>query len=112
MDVNLKRQRRKRHIRKKVIGTSERPRLVVNRTNRNIYAQVINDEIGITLASASDLKIDSGNPIERAEKVGEQIAEELKMNNITKVVFDRAGYKYHGRVKSLAEGARKAGLDF
>ena len=109
--------RKVRHerIREKIFGTSEVPRLAVYRSNTNIYAQIINDEEGVTLVSASsldkDLKIKNNN-IEAATKVGEAIAKKAKKAGITKVVFDRGGYLYHGRVKALADAARENGLDF
>ena len=108
------RDRRKRRIRKKVFGTSERPRLTVFRSARQIYAQVIDDSAGTTLASASSLKTDTpeGAKIGAAAAVGEALAAACKERGVTKVVFDRNGYMYHGRVKALADGARKGGLEF
>ena len=108
------RARRKRRIRKKVFGTSERPRLTVFRSARQIYAQVIDDSEGKTLASASSLKADSaeGAKIGAAGAVGEALAAACKERGVTRVVFDRNGYLYHGRVKALADGARKGGLEF
>ena len=94
-------------IRKSVNGTAERPRLSVFRSNKQIYAQVINDLTGTTLASASSLGLEKMPKQEQATKVGELIAEKAKA-----VVFDRNGYLYHGRVKQLAEGARNGGLKF
>lgn len=107
-----KRQRRKMHIKSTVRGTAERPRLVVFRSNNHIYAQVINDTDQVTLASAGDMKAGKGTPTERAHQVGLEIAGAAKKANVNKVVFDRGGYKFHGRVKSLAEAAREGGLDF
>jgi large subunit ribosomal protein L18 len=110
--------RRKRHtrIRLHLAGTGERPRLAVFRSNTQIYAQVIDDTVGRTLASASSLEASlrgtSGTKVERATKVGELVAERAKAAGITKVVFDRAGFRYHGRIKALADGARGSGLDF
>lgn len=112
--------RKKRHlrVRKKVSGTSERPRLNVYRSLNHIYAQVINDETGTTLVSASTLdpeikgSIARGGNIEAAKLVGKLIAERAIQKGIKKVVFDRGGYIYHGRVAALAESAREAGLDF
>jgi large subunit ribosomal protein L18 len=110
--------RRKRHtrIRLHLAGTGERPRLAVFRSNTQIYAQVIDDTVGRTLASASSLEASlrgaSGTKVERAAKVGELVAERAKAAGITKVVFDRAGFRYHGRIKALADGARGSGLDF
>lgn len=106
------RLRRKRRIRAKISGTSERPRLVVNRTNMNISAQLIDDTTGTTLASANDIKESKGTKTERAQAVGNQLAEAAKKKNIAACVFDRNGYKYHGRVKALADAAREAGLQF
>jgi len=110
-----KREKRKKRIRKKVFGTKERPRLNVFRSNKHIYCQLIDDERGYTLASASDRELKdlkTKNRIEIAFEVGKLIAKKAKELGIEKVVFDRAGYKYHGRVKALAEGARKGGLKF
>ena len=109
--------RKVRHSRvtEKIFGTSECPRLCVFRSNTNIYVQIINDETGSTLVSASsldkDLKIKNNN-IEAATKVGESIAKKAIKAGIKKVVFDRGGYMYHGRVKALAEAARENGLEF
>lgn len=103
-------------IRKKVKGTAARPRLAVFRSLNHIYAQVIDDEKGATLCSASTVEksagADKGGNIESAKTVGKLIAERAKDKGITQVVFDRGGYIYHGRVKSLAEAAREAGLQF
>jgi large subunit ribosomal protein L18 len=110
-----RRQKIKTRVRKKVHGTTERPRLSVFRSNTGMYAQIIDDEGGRTLASASSLKDKkaSGIPkIEQARLVGQAIAEKAKAAGIDKVVFDRNGYLYHGRVKALAEAAREAGLNF
>jgi large subunit ribosomal protein L18 len=108
------RARRKLRIRKKVSGTTERPRLTVFRSNKQIYAQVVDDSNGSTLAVATSLKIDKAeaNKSQVAEQVGQAIAEACKGKGITQVVFDRNGYIYHGRVKALADGARKGGLEF
>lgn len=103
----------KRRIRDKVLGTSERPRLTVFRSNKQIYAQLIDDIAGTTLAAASSIKIEEKLPKkEIAAKVGELIAEKAKEAGIETVSFDRNGYLYHGRVKELANAARKAGLKF
>ncbi len=118
--MNLKRNetRQKRHIRvrKRVFGTDERPRLSVYRSNQHIYAQVVNDELGRTLASASSLdatlKNDGGSNIAGAEAVGKLVAERAKAAGVDKVVYDRGGYLYHGRIKALADAAREGGLDF
>lgn len=99
-------------IRKSVNGTAERPRLSVFRSNKQIYAQVINDLTGTTLASASSLGLENMPKQEKATKVGELIAEKAKAAGVEAVVFDRNGYLYHGRVKQLAEGARNGGLKF
>lgn len=106
------RARRHNRIRAKVSGTSSRPRLVVFRSLNNHYAQLIDDSKGITLVSASDLKMKDGKKSERAKKVGLELAGLAKAKKITACVFDRNGYKYHGRVKAIAEGAREGGLDF
>lgn len=105
--------RKIRHVRvrKQIIGTKDIPRLNVYRSNNNIYAQIIDDENGVTLASASSMKM-KGNNTEIAAKVGEAIAKEAKKAKITKVVFDRGGYLYHGRVTALADSARANGLEF
>lgn len=108
----LNRQSRHARVRSRVSGTAEKPRLVVFRSNNSIYAQVIDDETGKVLAAASDLKINKGKKIEKATEVGKTIAKNAKENNISKVVFDRAGYKYHGRIKALADAAREGGLEF
>jgi len=110
-----KEQRRikiKFRIRKSVNGTAERPRLSVFRSNKQIYAQVINDITGTTLASASSLGLEKMAKIEQAQKVGSLLAEKAKAAGIEKVVFDRNGYLYHGRVKALADAAREGGLNF
>lgn len=103
----------KAHIRSRISGTAAMPRLTVFRSNTQIYAQVIDDVKGNTLASASSLAIkDKMNKTEQAAKVGTLIAEAAKAAGVTKVVFDRNGYLYHGRVKQLADAAREAGLKF
>ncbi|MBR1557959.1 MAG: 50S ribosomal protein L18 [Prevotella sp.] len=99
-------------IRKSVNGTAERPRLSVFRSNKQIYAQVINDLTGTTLVSASSLGMEAMPKKEQAAKVGELIAQRATEAGIEKVVFDRNGYLYHGRVKELADAARKGGLNF
>jgi len=107
------RLRRKKHIRKIVHGTAERPRLSVFRSAKHIYAQVIDDETGRTIASASSLKSDGlGGNKEAAKMVGEAIAKATLAAKVDTVVFDRNGYLYHGRIAALAEGAREAGLKF
>jgi len=110
-----KEQRRikiKYRIRKNVFGTNERPRMSVFRSNKQIYVQVINDLEGKTLASASSLGLEAMPKIEQAAKVGEMIAAKAQEAGVKAVVFDRNGYLYHGRVKSLADAARKGGLNF
>lgn len=110
-----KEQRRikiKLRIRKHVNGTAERPRLSVFRSNKQIYAQVINDVEGRTLASASSLGMEKMPKIQQAEKVGALVAEKAKSAGIETVVFDRNGYLYHGRVQALADAARQGGLKF
>jgi large subunit ribosomal protein L18 len=110
----LRRERIKKSIRKKISGTPERPRLSVFRSNSRIYAQIIDDTTGKTIVSASSLEINGkGNAtIEISKTVGQKLAEKATTNGISKVVFDRGGYLYHGRVKALAEGAREGGLQF
>ncbi|MDR3252315.1 MAG: 50S ribosomal protein L18 [Tannerella sp.] len=109
----LRREKIKKSIRGKVSGTAERPRLTVFRSNKQIYAQVIDDVAGRTIAAASSLKIDEkAAKKEIAAKVGEQIAVNAKAAGIEAVVFDRNGYLYHGRIKELADAARKGGLIF
>jgi large subunit ribosomal protein L18 len=111
----LRRAKIKRRIRKKVFGTSSVPRLSVFRSNKQIYAQIIDDVTGKTIASSGSLKNDEAqkvNKTSQAEIVGKLIAEKAKKSGIDKVVFDRNGYLYHGRVKSLADSARKEGLKF
>ena len=110
-----KEQRRikiKFRIRKTVSGTAERPRLSVFRSNKQIYAQVINDINGTTLASASSLGMEKMSGVEQAKKVGALVAEKAKAAGIEAVVFDRNGYLYHGRVQALADAAREGGLKF
>lgn len=108
------RMRRHRRVRKKLSGTPLRPRLVVFRSNQHIYGQVINDEEGRTLVAASDseLKPKPKTNLEVAKAVGRLLAEKAKAKKIKYVVFDRGGYKYHGQVQALAEGAREGGLFF
>jgi len=114
----LARLKRKKRIRKNIEGTQERPRLCVFRSDKHIYAQVIQDDQGITLVSASTLSPEyremekPAGKVEAAKRVGELIARKAKEKGISKVVFDRSGYIYHGRVQALADAARQAGLDF
>jgi large subunit ribosomal protein L18 len=102
-----RRNKVRRRIRSSITGTAERPRLCVYKSNKKIYAQVIDDQTGTTLASSSAL---SG--IDGAKQAGTEVAKAATEKGINKVVFDRSGYRYHGRVKALAEGAREGGLDF
>ena len=109
------RLRRKRHIRKRIAGTAERPRLSVFRSAKHIYAQLIDDEAGHTVASASSLGLGDacdGKNKSGASMVGQRLAELAKAANVESVVFDRSGYLYHGRVAALADAAREAGLKF
>jgi large subunit ribosomal protein L18 len=114
MSTNLERRTRiKAHIRHKVTGTAQKPRLTVFRSNTQIYAQLVDDVNGKTLASASSLGLkDKVTKIEQAAKVGALVAKVAQEAGITEVVFDRNGYLYHGRVKQLADAAREAGLKF
>jgi large subunit ribosomal protein L18 len=110
---NTSRMRRKRRVRAKISGTAERPRLAVFKSLKSIYVQVINDETGKTLASARLVEIKKAkNDAAGAKEVGKLVAEKCKAVKITVVTFDRAGYKYHGKVKALADGAREGGLTF
>jgi large subunit ribosomal protein L18 len=108
------RSRRHFRVRKRVTGTTARPRLVVNRSTRHVFAQVVDDTSGRTLASASTMEADvralAGDKTEKAKRVGELVAQRAIAAGIGAVVFDRGGYQYHGRVKALAEGAREGGL--
>jgi large subunit ribosomal protein L18 len=118
IDKNKARLKRHLRVRKKINGTAERPRLSVFRSSKHIYAQLIDDEKGITLASASTLdkelrgKIANGGSVEAARQVGELIAKRAKEKGVAKVVFDRGGYLYHGRIQALADAAREGGLEF
>ena len=111
-------RRRRRHlrVRKKVVGTPVRPRLVVFRSSKHIYAQVVDDAKGVTILGASDrtegVKPEGSGKTAKSFALGRHIAEQAKAKGITKVVFDRAGYQFHGRVKAVADGARKGGLEF
>ena len=113
-DKNVSRVRRHARVRAKISGTSEAPRLCVYRSNKNIEAQIIDDVKGVTLVASSSmsLKLENGSNIDAAKLVGEDIAKKALAKKIKKVVFDRSGYIYHGRVKALAEAAREAGLEF
>lgn len=122
MDANkakqARRARRKCRVRKRVFGTGERPRLTVSRSHKNIGAQIIDDEQGMTLCQADSLnkelcgEIKYGGNAVAAKRIGEVLAERAKAKGISKVSFDRNGYKYHGRVKSLADALREGGLEF
>jgi large subunit ribosomal protein L18 len=106
-----KRQRRHLRVRKALSGTAERPRLVVFRSLKHITAQLVDDVQGRTLFTVTDMKFD-GKKSEKSAQVGKLVAERAKEAGITRVVFDRAGYQYHGRVKAVADGAREGGLEF
>lgn len=113
VDTARKRLKRKASIRKKLSGTPERPRITVYKSNRRTYVQAIDDKAGATLASASNLEKEaraSTNKVADMESLGLRIGERLKAKKITAAVFDRNGYKYHGKVKAIADGARKAGI--
>ena len=107
-----KRFRRHLRVRKKVAGTPERPRLVIFRSLKHISAQIVDDVAGRTLMTVTSTQLESGKKTEKSTEVGKRIAARAKEAGITKVVFDRAGYKYHGRVKAVADGAREGGLEF
>lgn len=111
---NISRVRRHARVRAKISGTTEAPRLCLYRSNKNIEAQIIDDTKGNTLVASSSmtLKLENGSNIEAAARVGKDIAEKALAKGIKKIVFDRSGYVYHGRVKALAEAAREAGLEF
>ena len=113
-DKNKLRQKRHNRVRNKISGTAECPRLNVFRSNTNIYAQLIDDVAGVTLASASsnDSAVEKGTKVEQSAAVGKLIAERAVAKGYKKVVFDRGGYLFHGRVKALADGARENGLEF
>jgi len=106
------RARRRRRVRGKISGTTERPRLAVYRSNTTIYAQIVDDGAGHTLVAADSRSSTNGDKSEQAKKVGLSIAAKAKAAGIDRVVFDRGGYLYHGRVASLAAGAREGGLEF
>jgi len=115
-DKNSIRKKRHGRVRKNLFGTAERPRLNVYRSNKNIYAQLIDDVNGVTVVSAStkdkELNIGAGSNVENAKQVGEAIAKRAQDKGYKSVVFDRGGYLYHGRIKALADAAREAGLEF
>ncbi len=104
--------RRHFRLRKKVVGTAERPRLVVTRSSRHLFAQVVDDSRGVTLASVSTYKLSDGDKTAQAKQAGAQLADAAKAAGITKVVFDRAGNTYTGRLAAFADAAREAGLEF
>jgi large subunit ribosomal protein L18 len=110
--------RRRRHlrVRQKVTGTAERPRLVVFRSLKHIYAQLVNDDLGVTILGVSDgsegVESEAKGKTALSKAVGKRLAEKAKSAGVTRVVFDRAGYRYHGRVKAVADGAREGGLEF
>jgi large subunit ribosomal protein L18 len=110
------RYRRHLRVRRKVSGTAERPRLVVYRSLKHIYAQLVNDELGGAILGVSDasegVQVDGAGKVARAKGTGKLLAEKAKAAGIGKVVFDRAGYRYHGRVQAVADGAREGGLEF
>ncbi|KGX85367.1 50S ribosomal protein L18 [Pontibacillus litoralis] len=115
-DKNAVRKKRHSRVRKKIAGTPERPRLNVYRSNKHIYAQLIDDVNGVTVASAStvdnEFNLDTTGNVEAATKVGELVAKRAQDKGFKEIVFDRGGYLYHGRVKALADAAREAGLEF
>jgi large subunit ribosomal protein L18 len=104
--------RRHFRLRKKVVGSAERPRLVVTRSSRHLFAQVVDDTKGVTLASASTYKLADGDETAQAKQIGAQLAEAAKAAGVSKVVFDRSGNTYTGRIAAFAEAAREAGLEF
>jgi large subunit ribosomal protein L18 len=107
-----KRYRRHLRVRKKVTGTADRPRLVIFRSLKHISAQLVDDVAGRTLMTVSSTDLSEGKKTEKSKEVGKRLASRAKDSGVTKVVFDRAGYKYHGRVKAVADGAREGGLEF
>jgi large subunit ribosomal protein L18 len=110
------RYRRHLRVRRKVAGTASRPRLVVYRSLKHIYAQLVNDELGVTLLGVSDasegVQVDGAGKVGKAKGTGKLLAEKAKAAGVKQVVFDRAGYRYHGRVQAVADGAREGGLEF
>jgi large subunit ribosomal protein L18 len=110
------RYRRHLRVRQRVVGTAERPRLVVFRSLKHIYAQLVDDDRGITLLGVSDLseglQVDGKGKVARGKVVGKLLADKAKAAGVSRVVFDRAGYRYHGRVQAVADGAREGGLEF
>ncbi|MBI2595918.1 50S ribosomal protein L18 [Candidatus Daviesbacteria bacterium] len=108
----IKRMQKHKKIRKDISGTQDRPRLAVFKSSQHIYAQIIDDTQNKTLVDASDLKIKNGKKSDKASMVGEELAKKAVKRNLKKVVFDRGGFRYHGRIMALAEAARKGGLEF
>jgi large subunit ribosomal protein L18 len=110
------RYRRHLRVRRRLAGSAERPRLVVFRSLKHIYAQLVNDDLGVTLLGVSDvsegIQAEGAGKVVRGKAVGKLLAEKAKAAGVTKVVFDRAGYRYHGRVQAVADGAREGGLEF
>ena len=110
------RYRRHLRVRRKLSGTAARPRLVVYRSLKHIYAQLVNDDLGVTLLGVGDatdgIQVDGKGKVARGKAVGKLLAEKAKAAGVTRVVFDRAGYRYHGRVQAVADGAREGGLEF
>src|SRR3954470_11925840 len=110
------RYRRHLRVRRRLAGTAERPRLVVFRSLKHIYAQLVNDDLGVTLLGVGDasegIQAEGAGKVSRGKAVGKLLAEKAKAAGVTKVVFDRAGYRYHGRVQAVADGAREGGLEF
>ena len=110
------RYRRHLRVRRRMAGTAERPRLVVFRSLKHIYAQLVNDDLGVTLLGVGDtsegVQVEGGGKVARGKAVGKLLAEKAKAAGVTRVVFDRAGYRYHGRVQAVADGAREGGLEF
>jgi large subunit ribosomal protein L18 len=110
------RYRRHLRVRRRMSGTAERPRLVVFRSLKHIYAQLVNDDLGVTILGVGDgregLAVDGNGKVARGKAVGKLLAEKAKAAGVTRVVFDRAGYRYHGRVQAVADGAREGGLEF
>ena len=108
----VSRSRRHFRLRKKVVGSAERPRLVISRSSRHLFVQVVDDSKGVTLASASTFKLTDGDKTAQAKALGVQLADAAKAAGITKVVFDRGGNTYTGRIAAFADAAREAGLEF
>lgn len=110
----VRRNRRKKGIRKRVFGTPERPRLTVFRSSKHLYAQIVNDLEGTTLVAANSIqqKLENGSTLGAAQAIGSALAEKAKAAGVSKVAFDRNGFRFHGRVKALAEAAREGGLQF